>query len=44
MDKTKTHLYDTYKRLILDRNTPAEWKWGYGEIFIIQVDVKIKLK
>ena len=38
--KPKTDLYVAYKRLIVDLNIPPDWKWGYGEPFIILMNIK----
>ena len=43
-NRSKTHLYATYKRFILDLKTPTDCKWGDGETFTIQMDVKRKLE
>ena len=40
--KKKISLYGAYKRLISDLKTHAEWKWGDGGTFFIQVNVNRK--
>jgi len=40
-NKNKTHLYAAMRH-ISDQKKPADWKWGDGETFIMQMDVKRK--
>lgn len=40
--KNKTYLYAAYKRLILDWKTSTDWKWGGGETFNMQMNIKRK--